>query len=60
MLHSLDHAIIVVQDLDAASETYASLLGRRPSWRGEHLEMGTANALFRLENTYLELAHMNK
>jgi len=55
MLHSLDHAIIVVQDLDAASETYAALLGRHPSWRGEHPALGTANVLYRLENTYLGL-----
>jgi catechol 2,3-dioxygenase-like lactoylglutathione lyase family enzyme len=55
MLDSLDHAIILVRDLDAASRTYAALLGRRPSWRGEHPAMGTANVLYRLDNTYLEL-----
>jgi catechol 2,3-dioxygenase-like lactoylglutathione lyase family enzyme len=55
MLHRLDHAIVVVRDLDAASRTYAALLGRRPSWRGEHPGMGTANVLYRLDNTYLEL-----
>jgi catechol 2,3-dioxygenase-like lactoylglutathione lyase family enzyme len=55
MLQSLDHAIILVRDLDAASRTYAGLLGRDPSWRGEHPEGGTTNALFRLDNTYLEL-----
>jgi catechol 2,3-dioxygenase-like lactoylglutathione lyase family enzyme len=55
MLHSLDHAIIAVRDLDAASRAYAALLGRRPSWRGEHPALGTANVLYRLDNTYLEL-----
>ena len=32
-----------------------ALLGRRPSWRGVHPAWGTANTLFRLDNTYLEL-----
>jgi catechol 2,3-dioxygenase-like lactoylglutathione lyase family enzyme len=55
MLDSLDHAIILVRDLDAASRTYAALLGRSFSWRGEHPSLGTANVLYRLDNTYLEL-----
>jgi catechol 2,3-dioxygenase-like lactoylglutathione lyase family enzyme len=52
---ALDHVIVGVRDLDAAAADYALLLGRAPSWRGEHPGRGTANALFRLENTYLEL-----
>lgn len=55
LLHSLDHAVIAVRGLAAAAEGYAALLGRPPSWRGVHPRAGTANALFRLENTYLEL-----
>jgi catechol 2,3-dioxygenase-like lactoylglutathione lyase family enzyme len=55
MLQSLDHAIIAVRDLAAAARTYTALLGRSPSWRGEHPALGTANVLYRLENTYLEL-----
>ncbi len=55
LFHSLDHVVIGVRDLAAAAEGYAALLGRRPSWRGVHPGAGTANALFRLENTYLEL-----
>ena len=55
MLQSLDHVIILVRDLDAASKAYAALLGRRRSWRGEHPALGTANVLYRLDNTYLEL-----
>lgn len=55
MLHTLDHAVIAVRDLAAATETYTRLLGRRPSWRGHHPQLGTANTLFRLENTYIEL-----
>ena len=55
MLHSFDHAVIAVRDLAAATERTAALLGRPPSWCGAHPGAGTANALFRLENCYLEL-----
>ena len=55
MLHALDHAVVVVEDLEAATASYRELLGRRPSWRGEHPRLATANTLFRLANTYLEL-----
>ncbi len=54
-IERLDHVVIAVRDRDTAAETCARLLGRRPSWRGAHPELGTRNALFRLENTYLEL-----
>jgi len=52
---ALDHLIVAVRDLEAASATYESLLGRAPSWRGSHPALGSANALFRLDNTYFEL-----
>jgi catechol 2,3-dioxygenase-like lactoylglutathione lyase family enzyme len=52
---TLDHVIIAVRDLEAATEDYVALLGRRPSWRGEHPLYGTANTLFRIDNTYIEL-----
>ena len=55
MLHSLDHVIIAVSELEQAAARMAALLGLRPSWRGEHPGAGSANVLFRLENTYLEL-----
>ena len=55
LVHSLDHAIVLVRDLDAAAATYRELLGRAPSWRGSNDALGTANALFRLGNCYLEL-----
>jgi catechol 2,3-dioxygenase-like lactoylglutathione lyase family enzyme len=55
MLRTLDHVILGVRNLEAATSTYARLLGRRPSWRGEHPAAGTANSLFRLGNTYVEL-----
>jgi methylmalonyl-CoA epimerase len=52
---TLDHIVIAVDDLDAATEDYTALLGRRPSWRGEHPAYGTNNTLFRIDNTYVEL-----
>jgi catechol 2,3-dioxygenase-like lactoylglutathione lyase family enzyme len=52
---ALDHVVLAVAELDDATRTYARLLGRAPSWRGEHPGAGTANALFRLDNTYVEL-----
>ncbi len=55
MLTSLDHVIFAVRDLDAATGTYTRLLGREPSWRGSHPRLGSANTLFRLERSYLEL-----
>src|SRR5436309_2343581 len=55
MLTSLDHIVIAVRDLPAATDLYGRLLGRRPSWRGMHPGYGTATTLFRLDNTYLEL-----
>ena len=55
MLVALDHVVVAVRDLDAASRHTQELLGRPASWRGEHPGAGTANVLFRLENTVLEL-----
>lgn len=55
MLNTLDHVIVGVADLDAAAEQTAALLGRPASWRGTHPEYGTANVLFRVANSYLEL-----
>ena len=55
MLTSLDHIVIGVRDLEPATQTLGRLLGRRPSWRGTHAAYGTANTLFRLDKTYVEL-----
>jgi catechol 2,3-dioxygenase-like lactoylglutathione lyase family enzyme len=55
MLQTLDHVVIAARDLAAASRDYARLLARPLAWRGRHPGLGTANALFRLDNTYLEL-----
>jgi catechol 2,3-dioxygenase-like lactoylglutathione lyase family enzyme len=55
MWSHLDHVILAVRDLAAAERMYARLLGRSASWRGEHPGLGTANALFRVGEAYLEL-----
>ena len=52
---SIDHLIIAVQDLATATADFGLLLGRSPSWRGAHPDYGTANTLFKLDNTYIEL-----
>lgn len=51
----LDHVVIAVRDLDAATADYNALFGREPSWRGEHPAYGTRNTLYRIDNTYIEL-----
>ncbi len=55
MKTSIDHVIIAVSDLAGATDEYQQLLGRLPSWRGSHPDYGTANTLFKLDNTYIEL-----
>ena len=55
MTTTIDHIIIAVSDLAEASAEYSTLLGREPSWRGAHPDYGTANTLFKLDNTYIEL-----
>ena len=57
---TLDHVVIAVRDLDGATADYAALLGRSPSWRGSHPKYGTRNALFRIDNTYVELLSVGK
>jgi catechol 2,3-dioxygenase-like lactoylglutathione lyase family enzyme len=52
---TLDHLVIAVRDLDSATDAYAKLLGLAPSWYGSHPAYGTANVLFRLPETYIEL-----
>jgi catechol 2,3-dioxygenase-like lactoylglutathione lyase family enzyme len=52
---TLDHLVIAVRDLDLAAESYTRILGLEPSWRGRHPAYGTANVLYRLDNTYVEL-----
>ncbi len=55
MISSVDHLIIAVKDLNMAINDYEKILGITPCWKGKHPELGTRNAIFNLENTYLEL-----
>lgn len=55
MIRTFDHAVVAVRDLDLAADRMSRLLGRAASWRGVHPGFGSANALFRLDNGYLEL-----
>jgi catechol 2,3-dioxygenase-like lactoylglutathione lyase family enzyme len=55
LVTSVDHLVIGVRDLAAATESYRRLLGLEPSWRGTHPAYGTANTLFRIDNLYVEL-----
>ena len=55
MTTSIDHLIIAVPDLNEASRDFSLLLGRAASWKGSHPDYGTANTLFKLDNTYIEL-----
>lgn len=55
MLEALAHPVVLVRDLDAATATYASLLGQPPPRRQELPEQGVACALFALANTQLKL-----
>jgi len=52
---TLDHLILGVADLDAATSVYRAVLGRAASWQGGHPDLGTRNTLFRLDNAYVEL-----
>lgn len=53
MITALDHAVVLVRDIEAAVAGYRTLLGRAPSWRAQ--KDGAATAIFTLRNTSLEL-----
>lgn len=55
MLIGIDHIIIGVQDLDAASRRFSEQLGLRASGGGIHPSGGTANRIIVIGDTYLEL-----
>jgi catechol 2,3-dioxygenase-like lactoylglutathione lyase family enzyme len=54
MIDTLDHIIIAVRDLAATKLTYTRILGREPTWEGDHPGLGSSNLIYRLRNTYLE------
>lgn len=53
MITGLDHIVVLIEDIKAASAAYELLLGRAPAWQnsGE----GAERVLFTLENMTLEL-----
>ncbi len=53
MITGLDHFVLVCPDIASATAAYEALLGRPADWRAS--ADGAATALFRLENTSLEL-----
>ncbi|MGE5620417.1 MAG: VOC family protein [Sphingomonadaceae bacterium] len=55
MLFGLDHAIIAVRDLAAATRQLENALGLTVTPGGEHPGMGTHNAIARLGTEYLEI-----
>jgi catechol 2,3-dioxygenase-like lactoylglutathione lyase family enzyme len=53
MITGLDHFVLVCPEIGAATAVYESLLGRPADWRAS--ADGAVTAIFRLENTSLEL-----
>ena len=53
MITGLDHAVVLVRDIEAGVAGYQTLLGRAPAWRAQ--SDGAATAIFVLDNTSLEL-----
>lgn len=53
MITGLDHAVVLVRDIEAGAAGYQTLLGRAPMWRAQR--DGAATAIFVLGNTSLEL-----
>lgn len=60
MLTALDHIIIGVDNLEAATETFSDKLGLIASGGGVHPEGGTANRIIVIGDTYLELITVRK
>lgn len=53
MITALDHAVVLVRDIEAGVAGYQKLFGRAPSWRAQSDSAATAS--FTLNNTSLEL-----
>lgn len=53
MITALDHIVVLVADLAAATRAYETLLARKPAWRGR--ADGAATVLFTLDNMTVEL-----
>lgn len=55
MITKLDHFVLICPDIEAGVSAYETLLGAPPVWRAEDADMGSATALFKVDNTALEL-----
>jgi len=55
MITRLDHFVLICPDIEVGIATYETLLGAGPVWRAEDSEAGSASALFKVDNTALEL-----
>ena len=53
MITALDHVVVLIGDIEAATAAYQTLFARSPSWK--NFGDGTARVLFTLDNTTLEL-----
>ena len=53
MITGLDHVVVLLSDIKAATLAYERLLGRAPSWASEG--DGSQTVLFTLDNMTLEL-----
>ncbi len=53
MIANLDHVVVLVRDIEAATANYKTLMGCEPSWRGGRDDVSTA--IFTLANMSLEL-----
>ena len=51
----IDHFMYGVPDLDQGVEWASDVFGIKPAYGGEHVGLGTRNALMSLGNTYLEI-----
>ena len=55
VLTQIDHLVVATDDLEVAQAQCVALLGRSPSWSGDHPGSGTRHVIFRLANTCVEL-----
>jgi catechol 2,3-dioxygenase-like lactoylglutathione lyase family enzyme len=53
VISGLDHIVVLLDDIEAGTAAYETLLGRAPSWR--NASDGAAGVLFTLDNMTLEL-----
>jgi catechol 2,3-dioxygenase-like lactoylglutathione lyase family enzyme len=53
MIGGLDHVVVLLNDIEAATAAYEQLLGRAPAWRSQN--DGIETVLFTLDNMTLEL-----